>query len=78
MLLNTGSPPAPLPEENDSKSDKKKDETKSSSGKTYTVKKGDWLYALAREFGINWQALASLNKITYPYIIHPGQVLKLP
>jgi len=75
---DAGNPPAPLPEEKQPKPNKKKDETKASSGKTYTVKKGDWLYALAREFGINWQTLASINKITYPYIIYPGQVLKLP
>jgi LysM repeat protein len=75
---DAGSPPPPLPDEKESKPEKKKNETKSSSGKTYTIQKGDWLYALAREFGINWQTLASLNKITYPYVIHPGQVLKLP
>jgi LysM repeat protein len=75
---DAGPPPAPLPEESSSKPKKKKENTPKPSGKTYTVKKGDWLYALAREWGINWKTLASLNGITYPYIIHPGQVLKLP
>ncbi|MGD8456344.1 MAG: LysM peptidoglycan-binding domain-containing protein [Anaerolineales bacterium] len=75
---DAGSSPAPVPEENETQSDKEKEDTKDSSENTYTVKKGDWLYALAREFGVSWQTLASLNKITYPYIIHPGQVLTLP
>jgi LysM repeat protein len=73
-----GPPPAPLPDDNSSKPNNKKKTTPTSSKKTYTVQKGDWLYALARKFGINWQTLASLNGITYPYVIHPGQVLKLP
>jgi LysM repeat protein len=75
---DAGPAPTPLPEEEAPQSNKNKDETQTASGKTYTVQKGDWLYALAREFGVNWQTLASLNKITYPYVIYPGQVLKLP
>lgn len=75
---DAGSPSASLPEENESQSDKEKEDNKDSSKNTYTVKKGDWLYALAREFGVSWQTLASLNNISYPYIIHPGQVLTLP
>jgi LysM repeat protein len=47
---------------------------------TYTVKKGDTLIGIARTHKVpgGWHAIASLNKITRPYIIHPGQVLKLP
>lgn len=47
-------------------------------GESYTVQKGDYLIALAKRFGINWQELAELNSIGYPYTIHPGQVLQLP
>jgi LysM repeat protein len=42
------------------------------------VQKGDYLVALGRKFGVPWQTLASLNGIGYPYIIYPGQVLKIP
>ena len=45
---------------------------------TYTVQRGDHLMALARDFDINWQELALLNSISYPYTIYPGQVLQLP
>jgi uncharacterized protein YvpB/LysM repeat protein len=45
--------------------------------KTYTVQPGDYLNALALQFGLDWRTLADLNGIGYPYIIYPGQVLKL-
>jgi uncharacterized protein YvpB/LysM repeat protein len=48
------------------------------NGNTYTVKSGDYLMALARDFGVNWLDLAQLNVISYPYTIFAGQVLKLP
>ena len=71
-----GPPPPPLSGDNQSTPDP--EPTPSYSGKKYTVQKGDYLYELARRLGINWQTLASLNGISYPYIIYPGQVLKLP
>jgi len=47
-------------------------------GETYTVQKGDYVIALARQFGIDWRDIADLNSLTYPFTIHPGQVLQLP
>lgn len=48
------------------------------SGETYVVQQGEFLYLLAQRFGVNWQVLASYNQIGYPYQIYPGQVLKIP
>jgi len=48
---------------------------------TYTVKSGDYLYAIAdQQLGDanRWTEIASLNNISAPYTIYPGQVLKLP
>ena len=45
------------------------------SGDYYTVQKGDFLSQLARQWGIAWVDLAKINKIAWPYTIHPGQVL---
>ena len=45
---------------------------------SYTVKKGDTLSSIARTHKTNWHAIAWANKIHSPYIIHPGQVLKVP
>jgi LysM repeat protein len=45
---------------------------------SYIVQPGDYVIALARRFGIPWTALAELNSISFPYVIHPGQVLQIP
>jgi LysM repeat protein len=51
--------------------------TQPSSG-TYTVVKGDTLIAIARRFGITpWRRLAELNNLQDPYVIEPGQGLRL-
>jgi uncharacterized protein YvpB len=47
-------------------------------GDTYTVQPGDYLIALADQFGTTWQELARINAVPYPYTIFPGQVLELP
>jgi LysM repeat protein len=47
-------------------------------GKTYTVRQGDYLMAIARRFELDWRALARRNSIQYPYRLYPGQVLTLP
>jgi len=44
---------------------------------TYVVQPGDYLTALARKFNLDWYNLAVLNGIGYPYVIYPGQVLRL-
>jgi len=47
----------------------------------YTVKKGDSLSTIARDIlgDVNlWPSIASLNKISEPYVIQVGQVLNLP
>lgn len=43
----------------------------------YTVKSGDTLAAIARRLGLTYQALARLNQLEPPYLIYPGQVLRL-
>ncbi|MGW2116016.1 peptidoglycan-binding protein, partial [Streptomyces zhihengii] len=45
---------------------------------TYTVKDGDTLSAIGKRLSIPWQDIATTNKISAPYRIQPGQVLKLP
>ena len=43
----------------------------------YTVAPGDTLYSIAFAHGVDVRQLAALNGIPAPYMIHPGQVLKL-
>ena len=49
----------------------------SNSGSTYTVKRGDTLYAISRSTGTSIRDLARLNNISPPYTIEVGQRLKL-
>ncbi|TAN09076.1 MAG: LysM peptidoglycan-binding domain-containing protein [Rhodanobacteraceae bacterium] len=43
----------------------------------YTVARGDTLYSIAFAHGMDVRDLAALNGIAAPYVIHPGQVLRL-
>lgn len=45
--------------------------------RTYTVKRGEYLREISRRFNLDWQQIAYLNGIGYPYVIYPGQVLRL-
>lgn len=45
---------------------------------TYTVKAGDTLGAIARQFGTTYLVLAQLNNIANVNLIYVGQVLKVP
>ena len=45
---------------------------------TYTVQRGDWIYALARRFGVSVAALLAANPGINPNVLYPGQVLNIP
>lgn len=45
---------------------------------SYTVKKGDTLYAIGLEFGYDYKDIASANNLSPPYAIKIGQKLNLP
>ena len=45
--------------------------------KTYIVRQGDTLSEIAQRFGTTWQKLASLNNISNPNLIYPGEIIKL-
>jgi len=45
---------------------------------TYTVQQGEWLFSIARKFGVSPYTLAQVNNITPPYTIYPGRVLTIP
>lgn len=47
------------------------------AARTYTVRAGDNLSAIAAKFGTTYQALAAKNGIANPDLIYPGQVLKI-
>ncbi len=47
------------------------------AARTYTVRAGDNLSAIAAKYGTTYQALAAKNGISNPDLIYPGQVLKI-
>lgn len=64
VLKVSGSAPAPAP-------------APQASGRTYTVKSGDNLSAIAQVFGTSWKHLAEINHLANPNLIHPGDVLAI-
>ena len=46
------------------------------AGVDYVVRPGDTLYAVAFRLGMDYRALAEINHIDPPYVIHIAQVLK--
>jgi membrane-bound lytic murein transglycosylase D len=45
---------------------------------TYVVQPGEWVYSIARKFGVDPQAIIDLNNLVYPYTLSVGQELKIP
>ena len=44
---------------------------------SYTVKRGDNLWRIARRFRVSVRRIAMLNGIQNPRLIYPGQILKI-
>jgi len=44
----------------------------------YTVKQGDSLHSIAKEFNVSWRNIQKVNKLRAPYHLEPGQRIKLP
>mgnify|MGYP001046718969 CR=1 FL=1 len=42
---------------------------------TYTVVQGDTLFSISQRFDVSVMDLISLNALTFPFIIHPGDIL---
>lgn len=45
---------------------------------TYKVKRGDTLYSIGKEYGVDHRKLAAYNRIKNPRLLRAGNVLKLP
>jgi N-acetylmuramoyl-L-alanine amidase len=50
----------------------------SPTGGLHTVQPGERLFSIARLYNVNPYAIAQLNAIPAPYLIYPGQQLKIP
>lgn len=47
------------------------------TAKTYTIQKGDTLFAIAWRFDLDYRLLAKANNIPRPYVIQPGDTIHL-
>jgi LysM repeat protein len=45
---------------------------------TYIVQPGEWVYSIARKFGIDPDALIAANNLQYPFDLSVGQELTIP
>ncbi|MFY9416242.1 MAG: LysM domain-containing protein, partial [bacterium] len=45
---------------------------------TYTVQRGDTLWAIGQRYGVSPQTLAAVNGIANANRIYPGQLLRIP
>ncbi len=45
---------------------------------SYTVKSGDTLFNISQSYNIKWDLIAQFNSLSEPYMLHAGQVLKIP
>lgn len=44
----------------------------------YKIKKGDTLFTISKEYGLEWTTLATLNNLQPPFDLKIGQSLKIP
>ncbi|MGD2252497.1 MAG: LysM peptidoglycan-binding domain-containing protein [Anaerolineales bacterium] len=52
--------------------------TPAPGGTTHTVKAGEWVYSIARKYGVTPEAIIQANGLISPYTIYPGMVLTIP
>lgn len=48
------------------------------SGIVYTVKNGDYLFAISKRFQVPLKSVIRLNDIKNPDLIHPGDKIRIP
>lgn len=81
VLVQAILPPSPAAASNARAANATATPAKASTGRTYTVRKGDTLAKIAAaQLGnaARWRELSALNAIPNPNLIYPGRVLKLP
>jgi len=44
----------------------------------YEIKQGDDINSLASRFNVSWKLIVKVNKLQAPYVLNPGQKIKLP
>jgi LysM repeat protein len=54
------------------------DVTPPAGTKQHIVQQGEWVYSIARKYGVSPDDIIALNNLPYPYTVYPGDILKIP
>lgn len=54
------------------------DGTPAAGTRQHIVQQGEWIYSIARKYGVSPDDIIALNNIPYPYTLYPGDVLNIP
>jgi LysM repeat protein len=54
------------------------DVTPPAGTKQHIVQQGEWIYSIARKYGVSPDDIIALNNLPYPYSVYPGDILKIP
>jgi len=52
--------------------------TMATAAATYTVQRGDTVFAIATRLGVDWQEMLRINQLTEQSLLQPGQTLTIP
>ena len=54
------------------------DSTPPAGGQEHTVQQGEWIYSIARKYGVSPDDIIAANNLVYPYTLYPGDVIYIP
>lgn len=67
-----------IPQEDDGSTQPGATTTASAGGVVHVVKPGEWIWQIARQYGVDPQAIIDANNLANPGTIYPGQELIIP
>ena len=77
LLLSACAPLAPAPVDHREQADDRRVPATVVVPTVYQVRRGDTLYSIAFRYRLDWREVAAWNRIEEPYLIRPGQELRL-
>jgi LysM repeat protein len=54
------------------------DGTPPAGAQQHTVQQGEWIYSIARKYGVHPDDIIAANNLVYPYTLYPGDVIYIP
>jgi LysM repeat protein len=76
--LRTPTPPVPGAAGDAAATDLPPTPAAGACARQHTVQAGERLFAIGRQYGVSWEAIAQANALADPGLIYAGQVLCIP